>query len=161
MVYPRIRPPFRNDESTANKWSVDPIQVPIRLVTKARDKRFKETLNVLIQCNWAEKSSWRSKRDVKSVLQDWVSMIQAMEWESLAEDQRIANLVDSVDRIPNIWSTFLSRYSAPQLQFSAPQYQMSLISFLFRVRMISNIPISFLGLSECIFSLFNYLFYPF
>ena len=37
-----------NGEGTTNKWSVEPIQVPIGLVTRAKVKRFKETLNVLI-----------------------------------------------------------------------------------------------------------------
>ena len=67
------------DEGITNKWSVDPIQVPIGPVTRARAKRFKETLNVLIQHIWAKESSWRFKGDVKSVLQDWVSMVQAEE----------------------------------------------------------------------------------
>ena len=30
----------RVDESTTNKWSMDPIQVPIGPVTRARAKRF-------------------------------------------------------------------------------------------------------------------------
>ena len=67
------------DEGTTNNWSVDPIQVPIGSVTRARAKRFKETLNVLIQCIWVEESLWRSKRDAKSVLQDWLSVVQAVE----------------------------------------------------------------------------------
>ena len=58
------------DEGTTNKWSVDLIQVPIRPVIRARTKRFKGTLNVLIQRIWAEESSWRSKGDVKSVVQN-------------------------------------------------------------------------------------------
>ena len=61
---------FGNDESITSKWSVDPIQVPIGPITRARAKRFKETLNVLIQHIWAEESSWRSKGNAKIVLQD-------------------------------------------------------------------------------------------
>ena len=57
-----------NDESTTNKWSVDPIQVPIRPVTRAWAKKFKETLNVFIQRIWAEESSWSSKGNNKSVV---------------------------------------------------------------------------------------------
>ena len=43
-----------NDEGTTNKWNADPIQVPIALVTRARAKKFKETLNGLIQNIWVE-----------------------------------------------------------------------------------------------------------
>ena len=68
---------MQSDEGTANanKWSVDPIQVLIGSVTRERAKRFKETLNVLIQRIWAEESSCRSKGDAKTVLQDWVFVI--------------------------------------------------------------------------------------
>ena len=66
-------------ESTANKWGMDPIQVPIGPVTRARAKKFKETLNAFIQRIWVEESLWRSKGDDKSVVQDWVSMVQALE----------------------------------------------------------------------------------
>ena len=59
-----------NDEGTTNKWSVDSVQLPIGPVTRARAKRFKETLNRLID-------SCRSKGDAKHVLQDSVSVIQA------------------------------------------------------------------------------------
>ena len=68
-----------SDEGTTNKRGMDPIQVPIGPVTRARAKRFKETLNELIQRFWAKESSWRSKRDVKSVLQDWMSVVQTVE----------------------------------------------------------------------------------
>ena len=54
---------------------------------------------------------------------------------------------------PSFRSTDLSRNSALRLQFPVPQHQMLLISFLFRVRTICNIPISFLALSECVFSI--------
>ena len=49
---------------------MDPIQVPTEPVTRARAKKFKETLNVFIQQVWSEESSWRSKGDDKSVVQD-------------------------------------------------------------------------------------------
>lgn len=42
------------DEGTTNKWNADPIQVPIALVTRARAKKFKGTLNGLIQNIWVE-----------------------------------------------------------------------------------------------------------
>ena len=101
------------DEGTTNKWSVDPIQVPIGPVTRARAKRFKETLNLLIQGIWAEESSWRSKGDAKSVLQDWVFVVQAVEGESLARDRRTTNFAEPVDRILKFQSTELSRNSTP------------------------------------------------
>ena len=69
----------RNDASTTNKWSVDPIQVPVGPVARARAKKFKETLNAFIQHIWAEESLWRPQRNDKSVIQDWVSVIQALE----------------------------------------------------------------------------------
>ena len=58
---------------------MDPIQVPIGPVTRARAKKFKETLNAFIQRIWAEESSWRSKGDDKSDVQDWVFVIQVLE----------------------------------------------------------------------------------
>ena len=77
------------------------------------------------------------------------------------KDRRTTNLAELVNRIPRFRSTELSRNLVSWLQFSAPQCHMSQIGFLFHVRTICNIPISFLGLLECLFSLFNYLFYPF
>ena len=68
-----------NDEGSANKWSMDPIQVPIGPVTKARAKRFKETLNGLIQHIWAEKHLCRSKEESLRGPQDWITMIRALE----------------------------------------------------------------------------------
>ena len=68
-----------NDEGTTNKWSIDPIQVPIGPVTRRRAKRFKETLNGLIQHIWAEESSCRSKGDATCVPRGWVSIIQVMD----------------------------------------------------------------------------------
>ena len=37
----------------------DLVQVPIRLVTRARAKKFKDVLNRLIQELWAQANSWR------------------------------------------------------------------------------------------------------
>ena len=45
------------DEGMTNQWRIDPIQVPIGLVTRVRAKRFKETLNGLIQHIWAKEHS--------------------------------------------------------------------------------------------------------
>ena len=68
-----------NDESTTNKWSMDPIQVLVRQVIRARAKKFKKTLNAFIQHIWAEESSWTSKGGDKNVVQDWVSVVHALE----------------------------------------------------------------------------------
>ena len=65
------------DDGTTIKRSMDPFQVPIGVVTKARDKRFKVTLYGLIQCIWAKESSYRSKGDSTRVPQGWMSIIQA------------------------------------------------------------------------------------
>ena len=63
------------DEGTATNWIVDPIQVPIRPVIRARARRFKKTLNGLIP----EVNSCRPKEDVPLVSQGWISMIQALD----------------------------------------------------------------------------------
>ncbi|KAH9649300.1 hypothetical protein KPL70_025934 [Citrus sinensis] len=44
--------------STWDKAYSDPIQVPVRPVTRARVKKFKEALNGLIQATWAQSNSW-------------------------------------------------------------------------------------------------------
>ena len=38
-----------NDGGMAKEWSADPLEIPLGTMTWARAKRFKETLNVLIQ----------------------------------------------------------------------------------------------------------------
>ena len=58
---------------------MDSIQVPIGPVTKVRPKRFKETLNGLIQHIWAEENSCRSKGDATCVPQGWMSIVQALD----------------------------------------------------------------------------------
>ena len=50
------------DEGTTNKWNADPIQVPVGSVTSALAKKFKETLNGLIQKIWVEVNLWRPKK---------------------------------------------------------------------------------------------------
>ena len=67
------------DEGTTNKWSVDSIQVPIGPITRAWPKRFKETLNGLIQNIWAKESLCRSKGDATHVPQGWMSIIQVVD----------------------------------------------------------------------------------
>ena len=37
------------DGSRAKEWSVDPLEIPLGPMTRARAKRFKEALNVLIR----------------------------------------------------------------------------------------------------------------
>ena len=68
-----------NDEDTTNKWNANPIQVPVGLITRARVKKFKETLNGLILNIWAEVNLWRPKEDTLHIPQGWISMIQALE----------------------------------------------------------------------------------
>ena len=50
-----------NDKGTANQWTMDPIKVLIGPVTTSRAKRFKETINRLIQHIWAKEHSCRPK----------------------------------------------------------------------------------------------------
>ena len=70
-----------DDESTTNKWIMDPIQVSIGPVTRARAKRFKETLNGLVQHIYTKVHSCRPKG--KSIYgpthgpQAWITLIQA------------------------------------------------------------------------------------
>ena len=60
---------------------MDPIQVPIGPITRARAKKFKENLNAFIQRILAKESSWSSKGNDKGVVQDWVPVVQALECE--------------------------------------------------------------------------------
>ncbi|RVW87093.1 hypothetical protein CK203_048335 [Vitis vinifera] len=71
--------PFQEEgnEGMTNKWNATPIQVLVGPVTRARAKKFKETLNGLIQNIWAKMNSWRPKKDVSRVPQGSISMIQA------------------------------------------------------------------------------------
>ena len=43
-----------NDEGMTNKWNSDLIQVQLGPITSAQAKKFKETLNGLIQNIWVE-----------------------------------------------------------------------------------------------------------
>ncbi|KAH9658312.1 hypothetical protein KPL70_023438 [Citrus sinensis] len=50
------------DKTITSTWDEaysDPIQVPVGPVTRARAKKLKEALNVLIQATWAKSNSWR------------------------------------------------------------------------------------------------------
>ena len=47
---PRTKSPFELvDGGMAKEWNVDPLEIPLGPMTRARAKRFKEALNVLIQ----------------------------------------------------------------------------------------------------------------
>ncbi|KAL6327278.1 hypothetical protein AAG906_017835 [Vitis piasezkii] len=63
-----------NNEGMTNKWNANSIQVLVGLVTRARAKKFKETLNGLIQNIWAEVNSWRPKEDAPHVPQEEVDL---------------------------------------------------------------------------------------
>ena len=43
------RRPLSCDEGMVKEWSADPFEIPLGPMTRARAKRFKEVLNVLIQ----------------------------------------------------------------------------------------------------------------
>ena len=60
-------------------WNADPVQVPIGPVTRARAKRFKESLYGLIQHIWAKDHLCGPNDNSKCDLQGVVSMIQAVE----------------------------------------------------------------------------------
>ena len=68
-----------NDEGTTNKWNANPIQVPVGPIIRAQAKKFKETLNGLIQNIWVEVNSWKTKEDTLHILHCWISMIQVLE----------------------------------------------------------------------------------
>ena len=44
---------------TCDEVYLDLIQIPTRLVTRARAKKFKEALNELIQATWAQSNLWK------------------------------------------------------------------------------------------------------
>ena len=50
-----------NDEDLASTraWNVDPIQVPIGSITRARAKKFQNALNGLIRGIWAQACTWK------------------------------------------------------------------------------------------------------
>ena len=60
-------------------WNADPVQVPIGSFTRARAKRFKESLNGLIQHIWAKDHLCGPNDNSTHDLQGAVSMIQAVE----------------------------------------------------------------------------------
>ena len=52
----------------AKEWSADPLEIPLDLMTRARAKRFKEALNVLIQDAQVEGALvFNSKEETKMV----------------------------------------------------------------------------------------------
>ena len=57
-----------NDGGMAKEWSADPLEIPRGPITRARAKRFKEALNVLIQDSQAEGAhGLNSKKETKLV----------------------------------------------------------------------------------------------
>ncbi|KAK0587821.1 hypothetical protein LWI29_029480 [Acer saccharum] len=70
-----------NDEDVAStrSWNVDPIQVPIGPVTRARARKFQNALSGLIQGIWAQASTWRPIEGDERNLQPITNMIQVQE----------------------------------------------------------------------------------
>ena len=59
---------FATDGGMAKEWSADPLEIPLGPITRARAKRFKEALNVLIQDSQAEGAhGLNSKKKTKLV----------------------------------------------------------------------------------------------
>ena len=57
-----------DDGGMAKEWSADPLEIPLGPITRARAKRFKEALNVLIQDSQAEGAhGLNSKKETKLV----------------------------------------------------------------------------------------------
>ena len=57
-----------NDGGMAKEWSADPLEIPLVLITRARAKRFKEALYVLIQDSQGEGAhGLNSKKETKLV----------------------------------------------------------------------------------------------
>ena len=57
-------------------WNADPIQVPIRPVTRARAKKFHNALNGLIQGIWAQTSAWKPIDGDEQNIQLLINLIQ-------------------------------------------------------------------------------------
>lgn len=62
--------------ASTRSWNVDPIQVPIGLVTRAHAKKFQNSLSGLIQGIWAQASTWRPIDGDERNLQPLTSVIQ-------------------------------------------------------------------------------------
>ena len=67
------------DMVSTRTWNADPVQVPIGPITRARAKRFKESLNGLIQHIWAKDHLCGPNDNSTRDLQGAVSMIQVVE----------------------------------------------------------------------------------
>ena len=48
---------------------LDPIQVLVEPITRARAKKFKEALYELIQANWAQSNLWRPIKEITHDIQ--------------------------------------------------------------------------------------------
>ena len=56
------------DGGMAKEWSADPLEIPLGPITRAKAKRFKEALNVLIQDSQAEGAhGLNSRKETKLV----------------------------------------------------------------------------------------------
>ena len=62
--------------ASTRSWNVDPIQVPIGPVTRARAKKFHNALNGLIQGTLAQASAWRPIDGEEQNIQSLINLIQ-------------------------------------------------------------------------------------
>ena len=67
------------DMASTRAWNMDPIQVPIGPVTRARAKRFKNALSGLIQDIWAQTCTWRPIDGDERISKPITSLIQVQE----------------------------------------------------------------------------------
>ena len=79
--YQRTTPQRAYSVSDANQNTVskDPIQISIEPVTRARAKKFKDALNMLIQGVWAQAKSWVPIEHGLCDLQRCIIMVQVLE----------------------------------------------------------------------------------
>ena len=65
--------------ASTRAWNMEPIQVPIGPVTRARAKRFKNALSGLIQDIWAQTCTWRPIEGDERISKPITSLIQVQE----------------------------------------------------------------------------------
>ncbi|KAI9195041.1 hypothetical protein LWI28_011093 [Acer negundo] len=73
--------PFQEEGNDENKGAIlrDPLHVSAGPITRARDKRFKEALNGLIQDTWANSEVLKSKMSPHED-QGLINVINAINW---------------------------------------------------------------------------------
>ena len=100
--------PFQEEGNDANQGTVtkEAFQVPIGPVTRARAKRFKNALCGLIQSIWTEINSWMPKNDVPCGPQDWISIIQPLEYSRKGPPKGIAQGMHELQASFLIWVTY-------------------------------------------------------